>query len=349
MLSLNLKSVATAAVVAAGLVLAAAPAKANSKKAKTPRNWQSIRYTSSYDNTQQQAIIRVSKSKEPRPLLVTLHTWSFGYARTTSYVPWAEPYDFHMIGPDFRGANNKGNKLSMGSDAAVADIVSAVEYMKKHYKVDEKRIYLIGGSGGGHMALLMAGRHPEIWAGVSAWCPISDIVAWFKFHKGRGYGLHISQNLGGNPLKDAAIKAEAMKRSPVAYLHRAKDIPVDIATGIHDGHKGSVPVSHTLNAFNCIVSEKDRFSAEEIAFIDAKEAIPAHLPKPEHDPSYGSRTVLLRRVSGNSRVTIFEGAHHIIGNAGVAWLARQVKGAKADWSVPAAGKESNGSGEVLSK
>ncbi|MBO5792842.1 MAG: carbon-nitrogen hydrolase family protein, partial [Lentisphaeria bacterium] len=34
----------------------------------------------------------------------------------------------------------------MGSDAAVADIVSAVEWMKKQVKVDTERIYIIGGS-----------------------------------------------------------------------------------------------------------------------------------------------------------------------------------------------------------
>ena len=27
--------------------------------------------------------------------------------------------------------------------------------------------------------MLMAGRHPDIWAGVSAWVPISDLKAWY--------------------------------------------------------------------------------------------------------------------------------------------------------------------------
>ncbi|MCH2206397.1 MAG: S9 family peptidase [Lentisphaerales bacterium] len=42
----------------------------------------------------------------------------------------------------------------MGSEYVVADIISIVEYMKKNYNVDEKRIYLIGCSGGGYASFL---------------------------------------------------------------------------------------------------------------------------------------------------------------------------------------------------
>jgi len=60
---------------------------------------------------------------------------------------------------------------------------------------------LIGGYGGGYAALLMAGRHPEIWAGVSAWCPISDIEAWYAESKTSqsGYAENIEKSCSGNP------------------------------------------------------------------------------------------------------------------------------------------------------
>ena len=38
------------------------------------------------------------------------------------------------------------------------DILDAVDWVLKRYPVDEKRIYLTGTSGGGHMSMLMAGR-----------------------------------------------------------------------------------------------------------------------------------------------------------------------------------------------
>ena len=37
------------------------------------------------------------------------------------------------------------------------DAYDAIDYTKRHFKVDTNRIYLVGLSGGAHMALLMAG------------------------------------------------------------------------------------------------------------------------------------------------------------------------------------------------
>ena len=47
----------------------------------------------------------------------------------------------------------------------------------------------------------------------------------------------------------AAVKYELKMRSPVRHLAKAADVPLDINTGIHDGHTGSVPVSQSIEAF----------------------------------------------------------------------------------------------------
>ena len=297
-----------------------------------------VDYESSYDKKLQKAMVFYAKSKEPRPLVVGLHTWSCNYLQTGGYFGLAKKYDVHLIAPDFRGSNTVGNPLSMGSDAAVADIVSAVEWMKKQVKVDPERIYIVGGSGGGYMALLMAGRHPEIWAGVSAWCPISDLKKWCEFHKGKGYGAHIIRNLKGDPRSDAAAAKEAVKRSPVTWLARAANIPVDIATGIHDGHKGSVPISEAFNAYNCIALPADKVPEKDIEFMVKNEKVPAGTPE-FSDPGYGKRKVHYRKVSGNVRVTIFEGGHNILTGYGVQWLLKQRKNKPAVWqSAKGSGK-----------
>ena len=230
----------------------------------------------------------------------------------------------------------------MGADAAVADIVSAVEWMKKQVKVDNDRIYIIGGSGGGFMALLMAGRHPEIWAGVSAWCPISDLKKWCTFHKGKGYGAHIIRNLKGDPRTNEAAAKEAAKRSPVTWLARAKNVAVDISTGIHDGHKGSVPISEAFNAYNCIA--QDKVPQKDIDFMVKNEKVPAGTPEFK-DPGYGRRKVHYRKVSGNVRVTIFEGGHNILSAYGFDWLMKQRKGKAAVWQ----GVRSGGKAEKLAR
>jgi len=56
-------------------------------------------------------------------------------------------------------------------------VFDAVAWMKKNYNIDDKRIYLTGSSGGGHMTLQMVGNHPELWAAASAWVGISDLRA----------------------------------------------------------------------------------------------------------------------------------------------------------------------------
>ncbi len=316
-----MKHLLTALFVAGGVAaLAAAPCPASFKMMKCPAS----------GGRTQPALVRFSPAAEARPLIVVLHTWSAGAANGGRYAIPAEKYDFHMISPDFCGSNAVGNPLSMGSDTAVADIVSAVEWMKTKAKVDPERIYLLGGSGGGHMALLMAGRHPELWSAVSAWCPISDLTEWCRHGRDR-YTKQIIANLKGDPRTDPEAAKEAAKRSPITCLAAAKTVPLDIATGIHDGHRGSVPISQALIAFNAVAAAEDRVPEADIRTMTQQERAPEG-PAPAPDPGYGERQLHFRRISGNTRVTIFEGGHDILSDYGFAWLSRQRKGRPADWS-----------------
>lgn len=306
------------------------------KKKSSPLK--TVSYPCSYDNSMQKALVWFAKGDEPRPLVVALHTWSCSYHQGEPYARQAVKYNFHVISPNFRGPNTVGNPESMGSDAAISDIVSAVNWMKKMAKVDEERIYLVGGSGGGHMALLMAGRHPEIWAAVSAWCPITDLKAWCEFHKGEGYGKHIIDNLKGDPRTDDRAAKEAARRSPVTWLANAKGVNIDIGTGINDGHRGSVPITETLNAFNVLAAREDRIPAEDIALMRHQRKVPAGTPA-FSDPGYGKRKIHYRKVSGNARVTIFAGAHNILADYSYSWFKHQKKGQPAVWkSSDTAGK-----------
>lgn len=298
-----------------------------------------MEFVSSCDNTSQMSLLLPAKAKGKRPLAVVLHTWSADLFQECShwYAEHIVKMDFHMAFPNFRGPNWR--KDGCGSEKVIADIASLVADLKKRLEVDEERIYLIGASGGGHAALLLAGRHPELWTAVSAWCPISDVAAWHKENYKRGvydtYSRHIEQALGGNPNEDELLAGEAWKRSPLAYMENAKGVPLDINTGIHDGHeKGSVSVLHAIRAYNLLAEEKDRLTEEEMTFIREKEAIPAHLAgEREDDPAYGALTVLFRRVSGSVRLTIFDGGHQSSELAGVGFLAKQVRGRKADFSL----------------
>lgn len=283
----------------------------------------------------QKAMWFTPASSEKKPLLVGLHTWSSNFASAGGdavYAEWAIAQGWAFVHPDFRGPN--WTPQALGSDRAVLDVVEAVEWAKKQTSVDETRIYLIGVSGGGHMAMLMAGRHPEIWAGVSAWCGIGDVARWHAEHTKNGksdrYAENIVAALGKVPTKD---DAEAWKRSPESCLANAATVPLDIAHGVHDGRKGSVPFEHSLHAFNVAVKPEARLDPASIqAFYETQKLPPGWSASPV-DASYGVNTPIFRSTSGNTRVTIFEGGHEIIHQAALNWLAKQRKGQPPVWEV----------------
>jgi dienelactone hydrolase len=291
-----------------------------------PEEIQEIKYRSASDDTDQPALHFAPSTKEARPLLVGLHSWSSDYRQAnTSYGQWAVNHDWHFIHPNFRGRNRTPS--SMGSELAVQDILSAVSWARQQGNVDPNRIYVIGASGGGYASLLMAGRAPELWAGVSAWVPISDLVKWHAETAARKlrYAGEIEAALGGHkPVPGTPAHADALKRSAITYMARARGVNLDINAGITDGHNGSVPISHSLEAFNALAAPRDQLSSALIGEFVKTAKVPAALRKETViDASYGRKTVLFRRKSGAARVTIFQGGHEIIPEAGLQWLAEQ--------------------------
>jgi pimeloyl-ACP methyl ester carboxylesterase len=313
----------------------------DSKKIKTaleayPEGVTEIRYRSSGDNTEQPMFFWQPDSTEKRPLLVALHTWSSDYTQAggeAKYAEWCQKAGWVFVHPNFRGPNRSPH--AMGSDLAVADIISAIDHARGKAQIDESRIYCIGVSGGGHASLLMAGRAPDLWAGVSAWCGISDIAAWHeqctdtKFSK---YARDIEKSLGGAPDNDKR-RADAVHRSPINWLPRAAKVNLDINHGIHDGRAGSVPFTHSLYAFDAVVNDAQAPAAIGTdgikAFFKSQQSPDAALAK---DPLYpADQQPVFRRTDGNCRVTIFEGGHEILHEAALNWLAAQQKGHAANW------------------
>lgn len=327
-----------ALAVATGMLSSDAKQPVNKPVKRTnvwPADAKRIEYLSKADNTMQPAYYYSPGKDEAVPLIVGLHTWSGNLEQVnTSFFRYAKEHGWAMIYPNFRGPN--WTPEACGSDLVVGDIVSAVEYVKSVRKIDTNRVYLMGSSGGGYLSLLMASRHPEIWAGVCAWVGIADLAAWHAETKARkmSYYQHLEKACGGAPGTSPEVDAQYKHRSAITWADGAKSVPLSINHGIHDGHTGSVPVSHSLNFFNKIVPQEKQISAADITYIVDKEAIPESLSAGVPvDPSYGQYKVLFRRESGNTRLTIFEGGHSCVSQAGLDWLSRQVKGKPADWTI----------------
>ncbi len=288
-----------------------------------------VRIKSSLDGSEQPAFFYAPKAgKKPIPLLVVLHSWSADYRQKSypQFPKWCVEQGWAYIHPNFRGPNR--NPQATGSELAVQDVLDAVAYVRKNTKVDEKRILLVGASGGGYMSLMMAGRAPDLWAGVSSWVPISDLSAWHAQTKSKRlkYYREIEKSCGGAPGKSKEVDEQYRIRSPLTHLPKAKGkVNLDINAGIFDGHKGSVPVSHSLLAFNAVANEDERLTQAQIDEFVRKPQKMKGLAQPIDDPGYGNKKPLFRRVSGKARVTLFDGGHELVTSAAIAWLAKQTK------------------------
>ena len=308
----------------------------------SPGNWHSVSaeealpplteftVTSTLDQHAQPVRIWVPEKAtiEAVPVFVYLHSWSSDYKQDNSiWQAEAVRRGWIFLHPNFRGRND--HPEACGSPLARQDILDALDATLQKYRVDPERIYLGGTSGGGHMSLLMAGYHPDRFSAVSAWVGISDLAEWYRFHtrngKATNYATMMEAVCGGPVGKSVQIDAEYRSRSPLFVLDRAKDLPIDIAAGVEDGHLGSVPVRHSLQAFNVLARQHRSPEVTEKEMQQLWEWKKLRQPQPNDtaaDATFG-RALHLRRTAGPSRVTIFAGDHEGLPAPACEWLSQQ--------------------------
>ena len=152
-----------------------------------------------------------SATQQPTVLFVFLHSWSSDYKQDNSkWQREAVKRGWIYLHANFRGANR--SPKACGSRFARRDILDAMKFANQKFNVDKSRVYLAGVSGGGHMAMLMAGHHPDRFSAVSAWVGISDLSDWYRFHvkdgKPQKYAQMILKSFGKPPGEDVATDAE---------------------------------------------------------------------------------------------------------------------------------------------
>ena len=101
---------------------------------------------SSLDDTMQPSLYGGSGSKEKRPLLVGLHTWSYDrFNQAENYLPLCEEYGWALLLPEFRGPNLASNPHrhdACGSLKARRDILDAVDHVLQTSAVDYDNVFL---------------------------------------------------------------------------------------------------------------------------------------------------------------------------------------------------------------
>lgn len=296
--------------------------------ADTPPSLTQVTIPSSLDQSLQPLRYWVPPGDRPAPLLVSLHSWSADLQQDHSeWLKEAVSRGWAFLEPNFRGVND--HPEACGSALARQDILDSIDWIQKQRPIDSQRIYLAGISGGGHMTMLMVAWHPDRFSAASAWVGISGLAQWHAFHTRDGkpskYAEMMQKCCGGAPGTSAAVDLEYHRRSPLPFLKYAANVPLDLNAGVTDGKTGSVPIHHTINAFNIIARE---LKADPVSDAETEQLWTAgHLTSPRPgdeglDPEFG-RKLFLRRTAGPSRVTIFDGGHEGLPHPACQWLSKQ--------------------------
>ena len=204
-----------------------------------------IYVVSSLDGTIQPSLYFAADG-DNRPLLVGLHTWShMRDNQINNLLPIAEKNGFNLLLPEFRGSNlctNPDPLKACGSIYAKTDIKEAIDYIKGTRNIDVDNIFLVGLSGGGHMAMLMAGFIPEYFRAIAPFVPISDIEMWL-FQSPEVYHKHILACTGGD-------RGEMYDRSPIKYIDTIAKANIKVFHGKYDN---VVPVMQSIGFYNLMM------------------------------------------------------------------------------------------------
>lgn len=287
------------------------------------KNFQKVEIPSTSDKTIQAAFLYSSKTKTPKPLIVSLHTWSGDYTQKDPLCKEILARDWNYIHPNFRGANHTPE--STGSNLVISDIEDAIQFALKHTNTAPYEVHIVGVSGGGFAALsaYMNIKYPV--KSFSAWAPISDLEAWYWESLGRKqkYAQDIIDAVSTNSIFNAK---EARKRSPLFQefpQSLRKNAKLYIYEGVHDGYTGSVPITHSIHMYNRLVGELKYGISSEISLTNyskndsdlVSEAVMLDLltkrtnPNREANDKLLDREIHLKRSYKNIELTIFEGGH----------------------------------------
>lgn len=298
------------------LYICACDSQWNATKSKDwPSDFSEVDIESSADGKIQKAYFYATKSREPKPLIVSLHSWDVNYQREDKLIPQILEKDYNFIRPDFRGTNN--TKEACGSPLVVSDIDDAISFAIKNGNVDTSNIHILGASGGGHAALIAYMKSDHNVRSFSAWVPISDIAKWYYESLGRNqkFAKDISLVTTGN--STGIDIQEAIKRSPIYMqtpLEKRKNSRLYLYAGIHDGYRGPVPITHSLDFFNKIVKDYEPGSSENLIHEETiRELVVSRIYKSQDSTTLSGRHIhYSKRFRDLVEIYIFEGEHEII-------------------------------------
>jgi lysophospholipase L1-like esterase len=278
---------------------------------------------STVDNKIQKAYYYFSKDNTPKPLIISLHTWSGGYTQQDPLVTQILEKDWNYIHPHFRGKNNTPE--ACGSLLVVPDIDDAISFAIKNANVDVNNIHIVGVSGGGYATMLAYMKSKHNIRSFSSWVGISDIHKWYYECLGRSgeerYAKHIAMATTGDTI--TIDVDEAISRSPIFMKTPVKERTNSkffLYCGIHDGYNGSVPISQTVDFYNKLVSDTDYKNLESKVSPEIREVMirQQNLNGVVTGKKIGGRDIIYQNsLQDKIYLTVFEGRHEMIEDVGL--------------------------------
>jgi len=273
---------------------------------------------SSQDGALQKIYYYRSTAKAAQPLVVSLHSWRGNYKQPDKGLALlVKKRNWNYIHPDFRGPNNR--PVSCCSEYVLHDIDDAISWARDNLHVDQRPIYVIGGSGGGYVALCVWMRSHQNIQAFSIWNPITDLTAWYaeSAQRNNGYQNEIYRCTGSsNNCLDAA---SALERSPLFWktpVEKTEESQVHIFAGLYDGNgtgNNIVPLAHALKMYNKILVDLKAKDPEVFVSDQEMKTLSQNKPTtPIENEQLGDRKIYLRKKFQNVELIVFDGGHELL-------------------------------------
>ncbi|BCB02587.1 S9 family peptidase [Bacillus sp. KH172YL63] len=156
---------------------------------------------------------------------------------------------YTLFAPNFRGSQCYGKSFEKmverdWGDGPRLDCVAGMDWLIEEGISEKGRIISIGGSYGGYMSLLLAGRHPEYFCGIVDIFGISNLFTFLN-NVPPSWGTLMDQMVG-NPERD---HDKLVRDSPITYIEQM-NAPMFIIHGQNDPRvktEESEQIMHHLN------------------------------------------------------------------------------------------------------
>ena len=274
-----------------------------------------VEIKSPIDETLQPAYFYKTKSPDPQPLIVSLHTWSNDYTQHDSINELSLEKDYNYIHPNFRGVNN--TKDACCSELVISDIDASIDFAIKNANVDTTKIYVIGVSGGGYATLAMFMKSKHKIKKFSSWVPLVDLIQWYDETKILKL-KYTNEILACTKSKDDILnEVIARQKSPIFWktpVDKLNYSTLEISTGIYDGMIGNgvIPITHSINFYNKLLTDINvTDSTKYVSDAEKLELLEFRKPLDDYGQISG-RDVMLLKETNNIKLTLFEGGHEIL-------------------------------------